>query len=84
MWGVVTKWRGSSGLIRPSGRDVFVHARNFLKGSTPELDSLVEFQFGPSSRKDKPVQIVNVQTIQGAAEVLRDIAEKVSRHGGNK
>ena len=84
MRGVITKWRGSYGFIRYGGQDVFVHTKNFLGGSTPELNSLVEFQFGPPTREDKPFQAVNVRVVQLAAEVLAGIAQKVQQQGGGR
>ena len=76
MQGRIAKWYGGFGFIRFDGRDIFVHNKNFMSGSFPELNSIVEFRLGPATREDRPDQAVNVKIVKRAADVLDDFERR--------
>ena len=75
MRGRISKWSGSYGFIRYGGQDIYIHMRNFVSGSHPELNAIVEFELGPPHREDRPPQAINVRTAKRAAEVLAEFRQ---------
>jgi cold shock CspA family protein len=80
--GRLTKKRENYGFIRYTNnagvsRDVFVHFSNYLHGFVPELNQIVEFDFGPSPIEDKPPVAIRVRVVKTANEVLREFNEKI-------
>ncbi len=81
--GRLTKKRENYGFIRYTNsagisRDVFVHFSNYLLGFVPELNQIVEFDFGPSPIEDKPPVAIRVRVVKTAEEVLRDFNKQIN------
>jgi cold shock CspA family protein len=81
--GRLTKKRENYGFIRYTNsaslsRDVFVHFSNYLHGFVPELNQIVEFDFGPSPVEDKPPVAIRVRVIKTADEVLHDFNKQIN------
>jgi cold shock CspA family protein len=80
--GRLTKKRENYCFIRYTNRagvsrDVFVHFSNYLHGFVPELNQIVEFDFGPSPVEDKPPVAIRVRVVKTADEVLREFNDQI-------
>src|SRR6266480_2432306 len=81
--GRLTKKRENYGFIRYTNnagisRDVFVHFSNYLHGFVPELNQIVEFEFGPAPVESKPPVAIRVRVVRTAEEVLRDFIKQIN------
>jgi len=75
--GRLTKKRQNYGFIQFTNadgkpRDVFVHFNDYLHGFTPEVNQVVEFEFGPSALVGKPPVAVRVRVVKSADDFLAD------------
>ncbi len=80
--GRLTKKRENYGFIRYTNsasvsRDVFVHFSNYLHGFVPELNQIVEFEFGPAPVEGRPPVAIRVRVVKTADEVLREFNEQI-------
>jgi cold shock CspA family protein len=80
--GRLTKKRENYGFIRYMNsagvsRDVFVHFSNYLHGFVPELNQIVEFEFGPAPVESKPPVAIRVRVVKTADQVVAEFQEQL-------
>jgi hypothetical protein len=85
--GRLVKKHNNYGFIRftnTSGvsRDVFVHFGSYLRGFVPELNQIVEFEFGPSPDDTRPPVAIRVRVVKAADQVVAEFQAQLEQQGG--
>jgi cold shock CspA family protein len=85
--GRVVKKHPNYGFIRFKNRagvsrDVFVHFGSYLHGFVPELNQIVEFEFGPSPVEGKPPVAIRVRVVKTADQVVAEFQAQLEQQGG--
>jgi cold shock CspA family protein len=63
-------------------RDVFVHFGSYLHGFVPELNQIVEFEFGPAPVESKPPVAIRVRVVKTADQVVAEFQAQLEKHAG--
>lgn len=87
--GELVKWYPARGFgfLLCDGVEVYVHRTSYLSGFAPELNQIVNFDFGLSRNPSKPPEAIRVRVVKEAnavsaeRELLRKVQEELQKTG---